>query len=184
MSRQAINFHEKLELPFRWGARCLIAIAVLNLAAMMLHVCADVIMKYVFNSPIPGTAEIVAYYYIVAAVFLPLPLVELGNKSISVDLFWNNFHAWIQRSSAFLAYGAQVAFFTILALRTGEDALRSLARNELVEGIIPVLIWPGRFFLPAAFWLATFVSVLRMAQVACSPHWRELTSHRGNEEAK
>ena len=184
MTRRDLYFYDQLERPFQWASKILIAIAVINLAAMMLHVCADVIMKYFFNSPVPGTAETVAYYYMVAAVFLPLPLVELGNKSIAVDLFWNRFQAWLQRSTAFIAYGAQAIFFIILALQTGEDAMKSLTRNELVEGIIPIVIWPGRFFLPAAFWLATLVSVLRMGQVALSPHWRELITNSANKETE
>ena len=53
---------------------------------MMLHICADVIAKYVFNSPIPGTLEIVSNYYMVATVFLPLALVERKNAHIAVEI--------------------------------------------------------------------------------------------------
>lgn len=174
------NLSTWIETAFRWASWVLIAVAVISLALMMVHVCADVFMKYVLNDPIPGTAEVVAYYYMVAAVFLPLPLVELGNKSISVDLFWNMFPNLLQRVTIFIGYGAQLAFFVILARQTGEDALAAYAKNELVEGIIPLLVWPGRFFLPAAFWLASGVSALRLLQVALSPDWRlRIQSHSG-----
>lgn len=167
----------------RGASTLLIWAAVLSLALMMIHVGVDVIMKYVMNSPVPGTAEVVAYYYMVAAVFLPLPLVELGNKSISVDLFWNFFPGWLQRATLFIAYAAQLAFFVILAIQTGNDAADAWAKNELVEGIMPLLVWPGRFFLPVAFWLASLVSLLRLAEIAFAPDWRDRVQNQSGEVA-
>lgn len=172
-----------IEVLFRWLARLLIAVSVISLALMMVHVCVDVFMKYALNSPIPGTAEVVAYYYMVAAVFLPLPLVELGNKAIAVDLFWNFFPGLLQRLTVFIGYAAQVVFFVILAMQTGDDALSAFRKNELVEGIVPLLVWPGRFFLPAAFWLASAVSVLRLFQVALSREWRDRIAPAAGEVA-
>lgn len=161
----------------RWGAWALVAAAALNLAAMMIQVTVDVATKYLFNAPIPGTAEIVAYYYMVAAVFLPLPLVELRNKAISVDLFWNLFPGALQRVTLALAYALQVAFFTILAIQTGADAMDAWASGALVEGIIPVLTWPGRFFLPVSFWLGVVVSSLRLIEILLAPDWRARVAH-------
>lgn len=166
-----------LERALLWGARGLIGLAALNLAMMMVHVIADVVMKYVFVAPIPGTAEVVAYYYMVATVFLPLPLVELGNKAISVDLFWLHYPSWLQRVTLFLAYLMTIAFFVILARQTSIDAMRAYAKGDLVEGIVPVLIWPGRFMLPASFWFAAGVAALRALQVLLSPEWRQKTAH-------
>lgn len=171
-----------LETVLLWGARGLIALAALNLAAMMLHVIADVVMKYLFVAPIPGTAEIVAYYYMVAAVFLPLPLVELGNKAISVDLFWMRYPGWLQRITLFLAYLLTVTFFVILARQTSIDAMRAYAKGDLVEGIVPVLIWPGRFMLPASFWFAAGVAGLRALQVLLSSDWRQQTAQADGME--
>lgn len=171
-----------LETLLFWGARALIGLAALNLVAMMVHVIADVVMKYMFVAPIPGTAEIVAYYYMVAAVFLPLPMVELGNKAISVDLFWMRYPGWMQRVTLFSAYLLTVAFFVILARQTGIDAMRAYAKGDLVEGIVPVLIWPGRFMLPASFWFAAGVAGLRALQVLVSPDWRQQTAQADGVE--
>ena len=174
-----IRLQSWLEQALLWGARGLIALAALNLALMMAHVIADVVMKYVFVAPIPGTAEVVAYYYMVAAVFLPLPLVELGNKAISVDLFWLLYPAWLQRVTLFAAYGLSVIFFVILARQTGIDAMRAYAKGDLIEGIVPVVIWPGRFMLPASFWFAAGVSALRAIQVLLVSDWRQKTAQPG-----
>jgi TRAP-type C4-dicarboxylate transport system permease small subunit len=148
-----------------WGARLLAGVASIGLLAMLLHVCADVISDYLFNEPIPGTAEIVAYYYMVGAVFLPLPLVELRNDSINVDLFYNLARRAGQRVMLFVSYLAQAAFFGILAWQSGVDFVEALVKGELVEGRINILIWPGRACLPAAFALAAVISVFLLARV-------------------
>lgn len=157
-------------------AQLLVWAAGLFLLAMALHVCADVAMKYLFNRPIPGTAEIVARYYMLAAVFLPLPFVEMRNTGISVDLFYNMFGAGWRRAMILIAYAGQTVFFSLLAYQTGIDAMRSFAKNEFIDGQIIVHIWPATFFLPVAFGLAAAVSVLRIVQVLLRRDWEEVTA--------
>ena len=53
---------------------------------MMLHIAADVVARYIFNSPLHGTVEIVSAYYMVAVVFLPLAMIERSNGHIVVEL--------------------------------------------------------------------------------------------------
>ena len=55
--------------------RGLMIVAGLCFCVMAIHVTADVFMKYLFRHPIVGTLESVTYYYMVAAVFLPLAAV-------------------------------------------------------------------------------------------------------------
>ena len=172
-----------IESGLRLLSNLLIAVAGICLALMMVHVIADVALKYVANAPIPGTAEIVAHYYMVAAVFLPLPLVELNNRAIFVDLFYHMMRPLLQRTSMLLAYGAQIAFFGVLAWQTSHDAMAAYAKGDLVEGIVNVIIWPGRFFLPIGFWLAVAVSVLRFLQVMTRRDWAEVTSPTPGDSA-
>lgn len=165
-----------VEGSLRFLSNLLIAVAGISLAMMMVHVIADVALKYLANAPIPGTAEIVAHYYMVAAVFLPLPLVELNNRAIYVDLFYHMMRPLLQRGCMLLAYGAQIAFFGVLAWQTSHDAMAAYAKGDLVEGIINVVVWPGRFFLPLGFWLAVAVSALRFIQVLTRSDWVECTA--------
>lgn len=143
-----------------YASRALAFLASLSLLAMLVHVCADVIFDYGLNSPIPGTAEIVAYYYMVAAVFLPLPLLEMRNGSINVDLFYGMANRPTQRGMLRISYFVQLVFFSILAWQSGIDALEAITKGELVEGRINVFIWPGRVFLPVALTVAALVSLL------------------------
>ncbi len=60
-----------IERPANW----LIAFACFVTIVMMFHIVADVFAKYAFNSPIEGTIETVAGYYMVAVVFFPFAYV-------------------------------------------------------------------------------------------------------------
>ena len=163
-------------------ALLLVWLAGLFLVAMMVQVFADVAMKYLFNSPIPGTAEIVARWYMVAAVFLPLPYVEMRNSGISVDLFYNMFGPGLRRLIMLLAYLGQTLFFGLLAYQSTFDALKSYSRGEYIDGQIAVVIWPAFFFLPIGLWLATAISIYRIFQTLTRSDWEDLLEFNSYDE--
>ncbi|WP_268873807.1 TRAP transporter small permease subunit [Sulfitobacter sp. EhC04] len=148
----------------------------------MLHVLSDVIMKTFFNSPIPGTSEFVAHYYMVAAVFLPMPFVEMRNSGIAVDLFYNLFGPAIQRIMLLCAYLGQLTFFSLLAYQSGLDAWHAWEVREYLSGQIIVTIWPASFFLPVGFGLSALASALRFVQVIHRPDWVTVTEYKSAEE--
>jgi TRAP-type C4-dicarboxylate transport system permease small subunit len=154
-----------MEILLDRSARLLAAVAAIGLLSMLIHVCADILLDMFFNHPIPGTAEVVAYYYMVGAVFLPLPLVEVKHASIKVDLIYGLMPRLVKRVMLLAAYAAQSIFFGILARQTAIDAIEGFQKGQMVEGRIDVLIWPGIACLPVAFFLAAMVSVLSLARV-------------------
>ena len=139
---------------------------------MMLHVCADVAMKYLANKPIQGTLEIVSYYCMVGAVFLPLAFVELTRSAVSVDLFFDRMPRWMQLACMVGVLALCALAYGMLCAITWGDALRSFARSEVVMGPGTVPIWPSRFVLPASFALWTFVCLLHLARLMLSPQAR------------
>lgn len=136
------------------------------ISLMMVQVCADVILKYVINMPIMGTAEVVANYYMLAAVFLPLALVETRNAGVSITLFYDlTSRVRLRRMMVLLAFLGQAIFFAMLAYKTGGDALESYEKLEMVEGQVMIYIWPGTFFLPLGFGVVALLNALRFIQV-------------------
>ena len=55
--------------------------------AMMLHIVADVLSKWLFNFPLDGTLEIVSHYYMVGLIFLPLAFVQQKGSHIVAEIF-------------------------------------------------------------------------------------------------
>lgn len=118
------------------------------LALMMLHVNLDVLCRTLFNAPVPGTLEIVSHWYMVAAVFLPLALVERLNAHISVEIVSQHLRGRALVGLLIAASLLSAGYFAILAWQTGIDAIEKFEVREITLGQIELAVWPTRFFLP------------------------------------
>ncbi len=129
-------------------SRLFMFISSIFLVLMMVHVTADVLMKYFFNSPIEGTFETVTYYYMISIVFLPLAVVELRNEHIYVDLFVRRFSSRIQQLIYIFACFTGIVYFSIMSYQTFLDALKATAERETVMSNYLFYVWPSRWALP------------------------------------
>ncbi|MCE8021055.1 TRAP transporter small permease [Halomonas sp. MCCC 1A11036] len=143
----------------------LAVVAALSLGLMMLHVTADVIGKHFFNSPIPGTTEVVASYYMVAVVFLPLAWVEVREGSIVVELLYGLFPLAAKKVLLAVATTLSAFFYGGLAWLSWAPALHAWKIGEVVEGAWRVVIWPTKFLLPLGLALACLVMTIRLIDI-------------------
>jgi TRAP-type C4-dicarboxylate transport system permease small subunit len=164
-----------IEKMLNYASKALLAVTMLCLGLMMAHVIADVVLSGLFSQPIPGTSEVVAYYYMIGAVFLPIPLVEMRRASIQVDLFYNIVNNNIKKIMLVAAYLAQFVFFILMARQTGLDAFESFIKSEYVQSQIQIYVWPGRFFLPLGFGLGAIISLFHLIKYIISPAWSSRT---------
>tara|TARA_R110000751_G_scaffold288076_2_gene393129 strand:- start:1902 stop:2411 length:510 start_codon:yes stop_codon:yes gene_type:complete len=151
-----------MEKAFRYICQFLMLLGGLGIVLMMLNVSIDVLMKVIWNTPIQGTIEISSYYYMVAIVMLPMALVELDDEQVVVDLLYNHYPAWLQRSCLVVASAAAMAILTVMAWRTGQDAIRAFKVGEVVMGSREIIVWPSRIMLPLGFGLSAVAACLRM----------------------
>ena len=165
---------KKIETVIKFLSHLLAWLSAICISLMMIHVFADVILKYALKRPIVGTAEVVAYYYMLAAVFLPLPLVELRNAGVCVTLFYDRMSTSVRHIIVLFSYVGQFLFYSILAYQSGLDALDSLGKLEVVEGQITLYIWPATFFLPLGLGVAAILSAFRFVQLVYRPDWEKL----------
>lgn len=135
------------------------------LLLMVFNVVADVASKYLLNSPIYGTSEMVGNYYMIAIVFLSVPLVELRNQQIYVDLFFRALNRRLQRRALALVFALQCAFHAFLGLESFHEAIAATAKREIVEGFVAMSIWPARYLLVLGFGLGFVASLVRLFQV-------------------
>lgn len=144
-------------------AHLLIVLSGMCLILMMIQVTADVLFKYLISSPIPGTAEIVASYYMVAVVFLPLAYVELKGSSIMVELFFRHLSERLQVIFQFFSLILGFIFYFVLMIQSWEVAKESFHQQEYIHGVWKVIIWPSRFIIPLGFGVASiavFISIV------------------------
>ena len=131
--------------------RVLLTIGCLFLAAMIVHITADVLLRALFSASIIGTLETVSYYHMVIAVFLPLAYVERNNENIRVDLFVQMMPGGIQLALYVFACVIGLVFFGALAYQSFLDAYQSTVRKETIMSNFLFYIWPSRWALPLGF---------------------------------
>jgi len=123
---------------------------------MMLHICADVFLKYVFTSPIDGTLEIVSAFYMTIIVFAPLMAVTLFEGHICVTLFTALLKP---RPMKILILLVSLFCFLITAYMTYagiDQALRKMAAGESWETSSGyIAIWHARWSYPIGVGLAS-----------------------------
>lgn len=147
-------------------ASLLALIAGLSLVLMMVHVTLDVLLKYFFKLPIPGTAEVVASYYMIGTVFLPLAYIEVHNRPIVVELFYDRMPRRLQAPLDVLGTLASLAFYAFLTWQSMKIALVSLENREYVDGLWKVVVWPSRFIIPVGLSIACAALLMRLALLA------------------
>lgn len=146
-----------IERSIEWLSARLLDLAGILLILMMLHISLDVLLKAAFNSPIQGTLEVTAYYYMVGAVLLPVAAVELAQASISADVFFNLMWRRMKLVLMMFILLLSALVYAGLCRVTWMDAMRAFNRGEFSMGGVSMLIWPSRFVLPVSFGLGSLV---------------------------
>lgn len=138
-------------------------VAAFTLAVMMSHVTVDVICRYFFNSPLPGTIEIVSAYYMVAVVAFPLAFVHFRDEHIRVELFTGGLSkAAGARLDLFVELIVFVCFLVLAVFNFEEAWARSVAGEVWEAGTRLIDVWPARWFLPIGFLVVALVSLSRI----------------------
>jgi len=133
----------------RWGAladRALGIGAAAIILVMMFLTTLDVVLRYIFSSPLPGVYEL-QEFMLVGAVFLALAYVQSLKGHIYVDLFTNRFS---ERGQAILRIISHTVSFLIFALITWQGGLRAwsaFVTGQCREGLISYPLWPAKWAL-------------------------------------
>lgn len=116
---------------------------------MAIHVITDVMARYIFDHPLPGTIEIVSDYYMVATIYLPLAYVQSRRRHIVVHQFTD----WLPLRGRLIidAFSAllTMAVLALLAWRGTVEALRATAMDQqTIAGTYSIAAWPPRWLAP------------------------------------
>lgn len=143
-------------------SKVLLWLSGLALILMMLHVVADVGSKYLLNAPVPGTAEVVAGYYMISVVFLPLAYAEVANRSIVVEMLYDLFPQGVQYPLDIIGTLISLAFYAFLAYLGWGLAEEAFEVREYVDGLWRIVVWPSRFLIPLGMAVAALALVVRL----------------------
>lgn len=135
----------------------------LAIALMMFHITFDVIGRYFFKTPIPGTITIVSYYYMTIAAFIPLAFAEQKDAHISVEVVTELMPKWLQSQLARLALLCSLAIFCLLAVRTfGEAQKKYQMGASIVQGNSDISIWVTYYMLPVGAGLMALMVLYKL----------------------
>ncbi len=142
-------------------------VGALGLVALLVHVTSDVVMRGVFDRPIPATNEIVSRYYMVLIAFLPLAWVERERAMISVELLDTVMSPAVRRVSDVAIALLATAIYAAIAWVTWGDAMKNWRIGSFVDVLgRQVPVWPTYFLPPAGLLLAAAVTLLRAVRTA------------------
>lgn len=139
-------------------------LAILAGFLMMAHVSLDVIGRTVFNRPLTGTSEMVTYWYMVTAAYLPWMWLAKTDGHIKVDFFVR----MLPEAAAFwldvvVKFGL-VAYLALFTWQTWLQAIRQTERGEIQQaGTLHIPVWPTRWLLPLAGGLMALWVILAVA---------------------
>jgi len=146
-----------------WLNTSVSSVASLLVLCLIVHVSADVVMRYVFERPLDATILYVSAFYMVAISFLPLGVVEENNGHIAVEVLAERLPAKLQNILLFIATLVTMIVTAFVAVRTGQEAMAKYAAGAFsIEAGGKVITWPTYFFLPAGFWLMSLVSAWKL----------------------
>lgn len=141
-------------------------IAGLLVLLMVVHVSADVTMRFVFGMPLDATILYVSAFYMVAIAFLPLGVVEQKDSHIAVELLVEHFPSRLQTVLLFIATLITVVVTAAVTVRTGQEALSKYASGAYsIEAGGKILTWPTYFYLPLGFGLMTLVAAWKLLAI-------------------
>ena len=139
-----------------WIARTLLTIAAVLAFLLCFLVCADVIGRVVFNSPVKGTPEIVSGS-IVIILWLQAAYAIRSGGMIWVDAVHLHLPGRAQRACDVFGALLGISFFALVCWGSIEPALYSWRSNEFEgEGALRVPVWPARFLVVLGSFLAAF----------------------------
>lgn len=138
-----------------------VGLAGFGIILMLVLVIADVLSRALFNLAIPGNDVIVASYLMVAAIFLPLALLQMLDENIVVDALYNRLPTVVQDLLDVLAHLLAVAFYILLGWIYFRVALEAFEVKEYITGTWNVPIWPARILMPLGLFLGAFAAFVK-----------------------
>lgn len=130
-----------------WVVRALLMIAAVLAFLLSFLVCADVIGRVIFNSPVKGTPEIVSFS-IVIILWLQTAYAIRSGGMLHVDAFVSMLPPRAQGVLGVVGALLGVAFFGLVLWGSFEPAAHAWNSNEFEgEGALRVPVWPARFLI-------------------------------------
>lgn len=120
------------------------------LALMVLITTVDVIGRYIFNTPLRGSLEMIEFLMVGIGAF-GLGWATLKNVHISVDILVQNFKQGLQICFDIATLIMCLVIFGIISWQSVAEAFNSMLVYEDVSEILKIPVYPFYFILAFGF---------------------------------
>lgn len=121
-----VRVFQLLDSKFSW---LLLFVGGICCGVSMFLITADVVGRYFFNSPIPGTLEVTEFLLCII-VFGGLSYLEIRGEHIRIFLVYSRLSGKVQFALSVFAKGLGLLFFGIMTWQTFRNALHSFSTQE------------------------------------------------------
>jgi TRAP-type C4-dicarboxylate transport system permease small subunit len=128
--------------------RWVTGLAALAMFAVMAVVFADVIMRYVLNSPFIWSYDLVALYLLPAVFFLSLSGTYAAHAHVRVDILLSRFPEGARRLSELVTCAVGLGVFGPIAVIGWNRMADSLAGGDVLAGAIAWPTWLSDALVP------------------------------------
>ena len=135
--------------------RAMAFLGAVAIAAIMVIVAADVVMRYFFHSPIIGVAELVGLYLMVFLFYGVLSSTFARDAHIRVDLVLGYVSKQTRRIFEAISCALAAPIFLLIAIPSMGSAWKGYRNGDVLAGLIP---WPT--------WIPPFIVALGAALIA------------------
>ena len=126
----------------------LLALGAVCLFAMMLLVFVDVTMRYLFNSPLGFSYDLISLYLMVGVFFFALSDTLRHDEHVRVDILYLRFSHPMRALADRISYGASGLFFAVVLWTGVLRAIDSTAKGEVMATIVPWPMWLAYWIVP------------------------------------
>ena len=113
---------------------------------MMTLTSVDILLRYLFNSPIPSTYELMELSLPVAA-YLPFAFVQRTKGHITIEFVTERLRPETIARLNVVVFAATLGICAIITWRTAIEAVASFRSGEYVFGLIQYPLFPSRAFV-------------------------------------
>lgn len=129
------------------------------LFAIMVIVFLDVLLRYLFNSPLFWAFDVISLYLMAAVFFLSLSAAYSAHCHIGIDILVQSFSKNGQRIAEIFTCLLAIPFFSLVIAVGTERAYNHWFNGDAISGLIAWPTWIGAALVP----IGCFLLVIRLA---------------------
>lgn len=129
--------------------------------AIMLIVFCDVIMRYVFHSPLSWAYDLISLYLVAAVFFLSLSAAYSEGAHVNVDILQQTFPPRAIRLTELVTTAIGALVFALITYFGTLRTIDAYASRDVLSGAIPWPTWPSLALVPLGCGLMTLRLVVQ-----------------------